>query len=219
MAALIAGVLWRAGRPSELAYRHTRTHRPGTQPLYSYPQPVTLAIRDVVDAARDADMSHRSRGAAVHSHVIDARKPTRLVYRNSCPAATASREGSQKYSTRTLEALASDARAYDARRSRRSRVGGRGLRRARLDLPLADVAVAHVLDLEPKSFLLARERRLVNFQPFLERSLALVPGLLVRVDGRRDGAGRPSEGVKLAACYSTENIFAGAAAQRVAQSQ
>ena len=122
--------------------------------------------------------------------------------------------------TRTLEALASDARAYDARRSRRSRVGGRGLRRARLDLPLADVAVAHVLDLEPKSFLLARERRLVDFQSFLERRLARVPAFLVArvVHSRGEGGGR-SEGAKVAACYSTENIFAGAAAQRVAQSQ
>ena len=36
MAALIAGVLWRAGRPSELAYRHTRMHPTRTKYVSTY---------------------------------------------------------------------------------------------------------------------------------------------------------------------------------------
>ena len=36
MAALIAGVLWRAARPSELAYRHTRMHPTRTKYVSTY---------------------------------------------------------------------------------------------------------------------------------------------------------------------------------------
>ena len=47
MAALIAGVLWRAGRPSELAYRHTRMHPPLEPSMYL---PIGRAVRRTAGA-------------------------------------------------------------------------------------------------------------------------------------------------------------------------